>query len=182
MLFRSDSLAVLKGMAMQLSGNMYNELARVRLLGRLGRKGVQDFFRPFGDAPLPTYLDELFHTTKLGDARGVPDISASNNWVVDGAHSETGKPLLANDPHLGFEIPAVWYLAHLSYGGNDLAGGTLAGVPSVVIGHNNHVAWGMTNTEPDTQDLYLEQINPDDPSEYRTPDGDRKSTRLNSSH
>lgn len=167
----ADSLAILKGMDMQLSGNMFGEIARVRLMARLGRQGVQDFFPPFGEAPLPAYLDSLFHNTQLGDARGVPNITASNNWTVDGAHSVTGKPLLANDPHLGFDIPAVWYLAHLAYPGHDLVGGTLAGAPSVVIGHNRHVAWGLTNTGPDTQDLFLEQINPDNPGEYRTPGG-----------
>ncbi|HEY4263954.1 MAG TPA: penicillin acylase family protein, partial [Micropepsaceae bacterium] len=107
----ADSIAVLKGMAMQLSGNAFSEAARASLIPVLGRMGVQDFFLPFGDAPLPAYLDTLYGTTQTGQAYGIPDITASDNWAVDGAHSVTGKPLLANDPHLGFSIPSVWYLA-----------------------------------------------------------------------
>jgi penicillin amidase len=90
---------------------------------------------------------------------------------VDGAHSVTGKPLLANDPHLGFSIPSVWYLAHLSFGDEDSVGGTLAGIPAIIAGRNRHIAWGETNTGPDTQDLYLEKINPDNRREYQVPGG-----------
>ena len=104
-------------------------------------------------SPLPAYLDMLVGTTQTGQAFGVPDTTASDNWAVDGAHSVTGKPLLANDPHLGFTIPSVWYLAHLSSDGEDIVGGTLAGLPVIVAGRNRHVAWGETNTGPDTQDL-----------------------------
>ena len=167
----ADSIAVLKGMAMQLSGNAFSEAARAELIPVLGRRSVEDFFVPFSAAPLPAYLDRLYSTTQTGQAYGVPDITASDNWAVDGAHSVTGKPLLANDPHLGFAIPSVWYLAHLSFGEEDIVGGTLAGIPAIVAGRNRHVAWGETNTGPDTQDLYLEHINPDNPREYQVPGG-----------
>jgi penicillin amidase len=167
----ADSVAVLKGMAMQLSGNAFAEAARAELIRVLGRRSVEDFFAPFSAAPLPAYLDGLYSTTQTGQAYGVPDITASDNWAVDGAHSVTGKPLLANDPHLGFTIPSVWYLAHLSFGGEDLVGGTLAGIPAIIAGRNRHVAWGETNTGPDTQDLYLERINPDNRREYQVPGG-----------
>ena len=167
----ADSLAVLKGMAMQLSGNAYSEAARASLIPVLGKRGVEDFFVPFSAAPLPSYLDTLYGLTQTGQAYGVPDTTASDNWAVDGAHSVTGKPLLANDPHLGFSIPSVWYLAHLSFGDEDLVGGTLAGIPAIVAGRNRHVAWGETNTGPDTQDLYLERLNPDNRREYQVPGG-----------
>jgi len=167
----ADSLAVLKSMAMQLSGNAFSESARAGLIPVLGRRGVQDFFAPFSEGPLPGYLDMLYGTTQTGQAYGVPDTTASDNWVVDGAHSATGKPLLANDPHLGFSIPSVWYLAHLSFGEEDVVGGTLAGIPAVIAGRNRHVGWGETNTGPDTQDLYLERINPDNRREYQVPGG-----------
>ena len=167
----ADSLAVLKGMAMQLSGNAYSEAARAALIPVLGRKGVENFFVPFSAAPVPSYLDTLYGTTQTGQAYPVPDTTASDNWVVDGAHSVTGKPLLANDPHLGFSIPSVWYLAHLSFGDEDLVGGTLAGLPAIVAGRNRHVAWGETNTGPDTQDLYLERLNPDNRRQYQVPGG-----------
>ena len=167
----ADSVAVLKGMAMELSGNAFTEAARAQLVSVLGRRSVEDFFPPFSDAPLPSYLDMLYGTTRTGEVSGVPDITASDNWAVDGAHSVTGKPLLANDPHLGFSIPSVWYLAHLSFGDEDIVGGTLAGIPAIIAGRNRHMAWGETNTGPDTQDLYLERINPDNRREYQVPGG-----------
>jgi penicillin amidase len=167
----TDSVAVLKGMAMQLSGNAFTEAARAQLIPVLGRNSVHDFFAPFGEVVLPSYLDNVYNTTRTGEAYGVPDITASDNWAVDGAHSVTGKPLLANDPHLGFSIPSVWYLAHLSFGDEDIVGGTLAGIPAIVAGRNRHMAWGETNTGPDTEDLYLERINPDNRREYQVPGG-----------
>jgi penicillin amidase len=167
----TDSIAVLKGMAFELSGNAFGEAARARLLPVLGLRGLQDFFAPFGAAPLPRYLDDAFLTTRTGMARGVPNTTASDNWVVGGEHSVSGKPLLANDPHLGFTIPSFWYLAHLSFAGEDIVGGTLPGIPSIVIGRNRNVAWGVTNTGPDTQDLYLERLNTDNSRQYQTPAG-----------
>ena len=95
----------------------------------------------------------------------------SNGWVVDGARSSTGKPLLANDPHLGLTAPSIWYLAHLSWPGVDIVGATLPGMPGVVLGHNGRVAWGCTNTGPDVQDLFVERVDPSDPSRYLAPDG-----------
>jgi penicillin G amidase len=83
----------------------------------------------------------------------------SNNWVIGGARTTTGKPLLANDPHLGTQIPSIWYLAHITGGAFDSIGATLPGVPGVVIGHNQRIAWGVTNTGPDVQDLFVEHIN-----------------------
>jgi len=82
----------------------------------------------------------------------------SNNWVVSGAHSRSGKPLLANDPHLGHSVPSVWYMIHLKGPGLDVSGVSLPGMPLVVIGHNERIAWGMTNTGPDVQDLYVEKF------------------------
>ena len=83
----------------------------------------------------------------------------SNNWVVAGSRTASGKPLLANDPHLGARIPSIWYLAHISGGSIDAVGATLPGLPGIVIGHNAHIAWGVTNTNPDVQDLFIERIN-----------------------
>ena len=109
----------------------------------------------------------------LGHLEGV----GSNNWVVAGTRTQSGKPLLANDPHLGLSAPAIWYFARVKapapVGGKplDVIGATLPGLPSVVLGRTAGVAWGFTNTGPDVQDLYLEQINPDNPRLYRTPQG-----------
>ncbi len=107
----------------------------------------------------------------LGDGEG----KGSNNWVVAGARSATGHPLLANDPHLGLSAPAIWYFARLQapeadgIAGMDVMGATLPGTPFVVLGRTTEVAWGFTNTGPDVQDLYLEQINPANPAQYRVP-------------
>ena len=104
----------------------------------------------------------------LPPQRGHP---GSNSWVVDGTRSATGKPLLANDPHLGLTAPSVWYLVHLSWPGRDIVGATMPGLPVVVLGHNDHVAWGFTNTGPDVQDLFIERVDPSDPSRYLGPSG-----------
>ena len=98
----------------------------------------------------------------------------SNSWVVSGARSATGKPLLANDPHLGLTAPSVWYFAHLSWPGRDLVGATFPGMPIVVLGHNGRAAWGFTNTGADTQDLFLEKLDPEDSARYLTPNGYRR--------
>ena len=93
----------------------------------------------------------------------------SNNWVVSGAHTASGKPLLSNDMHLDLHIPNVWYEAHLTAGDFDVAGVTLPGVPFVISGHNRYVAWGFTNLGPNVEDLYIEKFN--DKGEYLTPQG-----------
>ena len=84
----------------------------------------------------------------------------SNNWVVDGTLSATGKPLLANDPHLSTHVPSIWYLAHVSAGDLDLIGATLPGTPAVALGRNRYIAWGATNVAADVQDLYRERLDP----------------------
>ena len=81
--------------------------------------------------------------------------AGSNAWAVDSTRSSSGKPLLANDPHLGTHIPSLWYLAHLSAGTFDVIGATLPGVPAVAIGRNASIAWGETNVAADVEDLYL---------------------------
>lgn len=82
----------------------------------------------------------------------------SNNWVVDGTMTASGKPLLANDPHLGAKIPSLWYLAHVSAGEFDLTGATLPGAPAVALGRNAFIAWGATNVAADVEDLYQERL------------------------
>ncbi len=84
----------------------------------------------------------------------------SNAWTVSGAHTADGKPMLANDPHLQFRIPSTWYLVHLKAPGLNASGATLPGVPCIITGHNDQIAWGVTNLETDVLDLYLEQLDP----------------------
>src|SRR5271165_4502530 len=93
----------------------------------------------------------------------------SNNWVISGAHTVSGKPLLSNDMHLELQIPNVWYEAHLTAGDFDVAGVTLPGVPFVIVGHNRRIAWGFTNLGPNVEDIYIEKFN--DQGEYLTPQG-----------
>jgi penicillin amidase len=113
---------------------------------------------------------------------GILEGKGSNNWVVPGSRTVSGKPLLANDPHLALSSPAIWYFARLKApagqlpGGHkhpalDVIGATLPGLPFVVLGRTQGVAWGFTNTGPDVQDLYLEQLDATKPGQYRTPTG-----------
>jgi penicillin amidase len=91
----------------------------------------------------------------------------SNNWAVDGTKTASGKPILCSDPHLGFQLPAIWYACHLSVNGKNLAGVTFPGGPAVVIGHTDHHAWGLTNMQADAVDYFVETIKPDDPLSYK---------------
>ena len=101
----------------------------------------------------------------------------SNNWVVNGTYTQTGKPMLANDPHLGFNMPSVWYVnglhcAQISAACPfDVAGVTFPGTPGVIAGHNRRIAWGVTNVNPDVQDLVMEKVDPADPAKYVTSTG-----------
>jgi len=98
-------------------------------------------------------------------------LAASNNWVVSGKHTTSGKPLLANDPHLAPTAPAIWHMVHLSAPGVRVAGVTAPGLPGVIIGHNDRIAWGFTNVGPDVADVYLEKFDPNNPQRYLTPSG-----------
>lgn len=99
------------------------------------------------------------------------DLAASNNWVVSGKRTASGKPLLANDPHLSPSAPSIWHMVHLSAPGLRVAGVTAVGAPGVIIGHNDRIAWGVTNLGPDVQDLYREKFDPANPRRYMTPAG-----------
>jgi penicillin amidase len=101
-------------------------------------------------------------------SEGLP-VNGSNDWVVSGAHTVTGKPLLSNDMHLGHVMPNLWYEAHLHSGVLDVAGVTLPGVPYVIVGHNQRIAWGFTNVGPTVTDVYIENFNAQ--GEYQTPSG-----------
>jgi len=173
----ADTLVWLKMMAMNLSGNWTSEALRARVATLLGADKMRQLW-PAYPKDGPVALSEqaaLWQSPALQKALnawpwGTQGLG-SNNWVVDGSRSATGKPLLANDPHLGLSAPAVWYFAHLDTGNDAVMGATLPGVPFVVLGRNRHIAWGFTNTDPDVQDLIVEDVHPDDPNRYRTTDG-----------
>jgi penicillin amidase len=106
----------------------------------------------------------------LGQATCEGCLPGSNNWVISGKHTASGKPLLANDMHLGLTVPNVWYMADLKAPGFHVAGVTLPGVPFVIAGHNDHVAWGFTALYADVQDLYIEEL--DGRGNYAGPHGE----------
>ncbi len=191
----ADSIGWGTMMAWDLSGNHGVELLRLALLDRLDAGQVAELLgttppMPLAD-PARLYADGATAGRDAASQTAFPGRQAlalaraitesmpstsldglgSNNWVVDGRKTPSGKPMLANDPHLGLSAPSLWYLAHLSAPGLQVIGATLPGLPYIVLGRTDRLAWGFTNTAPDTQDLYLERVDPDDPHRYRTPDG-----------
>ncbi|WP_052263659.1 penicillin acylase family protein [Comamonas thiooxydans] len=199
-------------MALDLGGNWGNEFARLNLLQVLSTEQLWQLMPAYPGEQPATAVDLAQLYRQLGVYReadasqklsvpvqqiesalqqwaasmardmGTNDGLGSNNWVVAGSKTRSGKPLLANDPHLGLSAPAIWYFARLqspegragdgsALSALDVTGATLPGMPFVVLGRTAQVAWGFTNTNPDVQDLYLEQISPADASQYRTPTG-----------
>ena len=114
--------------------------------------------------------DERLRASSLGRVGlYAEELAASNNWVISGKRTADGKPILANDPHLAPTAPGIWYLTHLSTPTMRVSGVTFPGVPGIILGHNENIAWGATNVGPDVQDLYAETFN--DRGEYKTPTG-----------
>jgi penicillin amidase len=174
----ADTLVWGKLMALRLGGNYRGELLRAQMARTIPAADLAVLYPEYPkDAPttladmLPVYrrlaLDALYEA--------LPPIVgpnyASNNWVVDGRHSASGKPLLANDPHLEFGAPGFWYLAQLKTPQHYLVGGTAPGSPFILVGHNERVAWGLTTTTADVEDLFIERVDPADPGRYLTPEG-----------
>jgi penicillin G amidase len=181
----ADTLAWGKAMAWDLGGNLDTEILHALLLQTLGAEKTNEYFAVtnypsdhpvivnspvVGAAPLEALHTQLAALNALtgGGFEGI----GSNNWVIAGSRTTTGKPLLANDPHLGLRLPSIWYeiglhcqpvTADCPY---DVRGFSFAGVPAIIIGHNNRIAWGFTNVNPDVQDLVIEKINPDNPNQY----------------
>ena len=188
----ADSIGILKMMALRLSGAARREVLRARALLRLAPQRVADILPDYPvpatmTAPRSAALDVPLRlaeraTTAGADADAEPWMTlfgppppkfagASNAWAVDGSRSSSGKALMANDPHLWLSAPSVWYLADLAGKEIKAIGGTLPGVPSVLIGHNGTLGWGLTTAYVDDQDLFIEEVNPANPNQYRLPDG-----------
>lgn len=197
-----DSLLCGILMSEGLNHGLYEtKLVREKIVARLGPQLAADLYPnsswrdhpPGADAPVgaprqtglsPTNPQPRGHDNgdDFLDARGavlprIPDdalVPGSNNWVISGAHTLTGKPLLSNDMHLGLRIPNTWYEAQLEIHsqdgqpGFDVAGFTLPGLPFVLVGHNQRIAWGFTNLVPDVEDVFIENVRAE---EYETPDG-----------
>ncbi len=197
----ADSLVWGRIMGMRLSGNPRTELLRAGLSARLSRQQIDALWPgPTGAAP-PT-LDNAAagagETRSAGRRRDrggtaprhgwnqalsdallrawpapLRPVTASNSWVVSGRHTETGRPILVNDPHLRFSAPILWYLARIETPELTVTGATVPGVPFTILGHNGTIAWAFTTADSDTQDLFVEELDPADPDRYLTLDGAR---------
>jgi len=180
-----DSLAWGKLMALNLSLNHPFEILRAHLIAKLGEPAARRLMSPYpasapvivppgvhgydGHAGLQAVQGEprsrLAALPGFGRITGTGPAWGSNGWVVAGSRTASGRPLLANDTHLGLQMPSVWYQVGLHGGGYDEAGFSFPGMPFVVIGHNRRIAWGITNLCADVQDLYMERL--DDPAHPR---------------
>lgn len=182
----ADSIAILKLMALQLSGKLEDEVLRARVSLMLPAARVADILPDDpGQAvmalpdyaaivpgvspdasPLRMAVNDVLSPFPTRDLAG-----ASNAWAAAPARSAAGGTLLANDPHLGFTAPTIWYLARLQLQSGGVIGGTIPGIPAVLVGRSEKLGWGLTSSYADDQDLFIEEVNPDNPEEYRTPDG-----------
>lgn len=192
-----QSVAILKVMALTLDSNIDEEIRRLALASRGFSPAEIDELLPHGPRDNPPELPDLrklfeFQAIPQQSGDGAPAIrgksisdlafetglDASNNWAVAGRRTQSGKPLVANDPHLGLTAPSTFYLAHLAYGAEgqakNIIGGSLPGTPLVLVGRNDRIAWGLTTTNLDSQDLFVEKLQTKDPSLYLAPDGWRK--------
>src|SRR5579859_7479771 len=129
--------------------------------------GARDGAQPERFPDLTSALAESACDSLVDMRRDIRQGLGSNNWVVSGEHTATGKPLLANDTHLELSMPPIWYQVHVTAPGWNVKGFTLPGAPLVIIGHNDRIAWGFTNNGADVQDLYIETFNPAAADEYR---------------
>ena len=177
----ADSLVWIRIMALRLAGNRRTELLRARLQSRLTDEQIAELWPPYpGDEPVTLERSGGASLGLPSERLAIPDPpalqmprGASNAWVVDGSQTATGKPFLANDPHLGFAAPILWYLARIATPEQELAGATSPGFPFLILGHNRRIAWGMTNTGSDLEDLFVERIDPSNPARYLAPEGPR---------
>ena len=182
----ADSIAILKLMALQLSGQLENEVVRARVSLVLPASRLADILPDDpsqGVMALPQYSALVPGVAPSSEPlrMAVQDVlspfptrelaGASNAWAAAPMRSAAGGTLLANDPHLGFTAPTVWYLARLELQAGGVIGGTIPGIPAVLVGRSAALGWGLTSSYADDQDLYIEEVNPDNPEQYRTPEG-----------
>ena len=181
----ADSIAILKLMALQQSTHMTSEIRRARASLLLTDARVRDLLPDDpgpGIAALPDYADLVPGVLPGADPVRLADLplspfpqadmgGASNAWAAAPDRSAAGGTLLANDPHLDFTAPSLWYLARLQLASGGVIGATIPGVPAILLGRSEAVGWGLTSSYLDDQDVHIEQLNPDTPEQYRTPEG-----------
>jgi penicillin G amidase len=168
----ADSLLWLKLMALRLTSDWSDELERAKLSRRLTQQQIMELYPEVAG---PVTIAALPPPTAINNAWNVASVveegAGSNVWVHAGRLTATGAPILANDPHLGLTVPGTWYLVRIETPEGVVAGATAPGFPFVVLGHNEKLAWGVTNTYSDTSDVFVERLDPNDPGRYLTPEG-----------
>ena len=172
----TDSIQWSKMMGWNLGGNWETEVIRARIVAKLGAERAakleagydptHPLIIPPGVAYQGINLGMLEQYEQLKQLSGFGMLGGSNNWVVDGSMTITGLPILCNDPHLLQTAPSIWYECHLTAGDIDVIGVSFPGAPTIVIGHNQYIAWGFTNAVSDIEDLYIEKFNPQNPYQY----------------
>jgi penicillin amidase len=181
----ADSIVILKLMALQLSGSLQSEVRRARVSLLLPPDRLADILPDDpgqGVAALPDYASLVpgvaplsrpldFALGPLSPVAEPGRAGASNAWAAMPERSAAGGSLLANDPHLDLTAPTIWYLARLELASGGVIGGTIPGVPAVLVGRSERLGWGLTTAYLDDQDLLIEELNPENPEEYRTPEG-----------
>ena len=166
-----DSLTIGKFMAYDLGGNWSSLAVRHWALGNFSEEKAREIFITYPeDKPsiIKANIQNPVAVAGKFDAAVIPnEFNGSNNWVVSGDKTESGMPLLADDPHLGLSTPSIWYQMHLQSPQQNVSGVIFAGIPGIILGHNEEIAWGVTNVGPDVQDLYIETPNPDAPTQFK---------------
>lgn len=168
--------------AFSMTGNAFSELAHARAVSIAGAEEASKLFEfdPHVTLdPAPgvdfTGLSPLLLSNLIGSDRRIEfpahSTEGSNNWTISGSLTYSGKPLLANDPHRVIGLPSLRYMVHLVAPGWNVVGAGEPGLPGVALGHNEHIAWGFTIFGLDQQDLYIEELNPADPLQYKTENG-----------
>ncbi len=165
-----DSLTIAKYMAYDLGGNWDSLAIRHWALNNFAEDKARELFTSYPENASSIIEANIANPVTVA-GRFNPDVippefNGSNNWVVSGDKTASGLPLLADDPHLGLDTPSIWYQMHLESPEQNVSGVIFAGTPGILLGHNENVAWGVTNVGPDVQDLYIEIPNPDDPTQF----------------
>ncbi|MGN4123920.1 penicillin acylase family protein [Lysinibacillus sphaericus] len=166
-----DSLTIGKYMAYDLGGN-WNTLAfRHWALQHFDEEKAKELFIKYPDnasSIIEANIENPVAVAGQFNADLLPnEFNGSNNWVVSGDKTKSGFPILADDPHLGLSTPSIWYQMHLQSPEQNVSGVIFAGIPGIILGHNDDIAWGVTNVGPDVQDLYIEIPNPDNPTQFK---------------
>ncbi|WP_370227226.1 penicillin acylase family protein, partial [Cognatishimia sp.] len=182
----ADSISIQKLMSLQLAGHLEEEVLRARVsLALADEQRLKDILpdQPgAGVADLPEFAELVPGVSRFVQTADVkphplspfPErhlAGASNAWAAAPARSASGGTLLANDPHLGLTAPAIWYLARLELSSGGVIGGTIPGIPAVLTGRSTQLGWGLTSAYVDDQDVFIEEINPNNSEQYLGPDG-----------